>query len=106
MRDLDQREISISDLRGKVSLVNFWSTGCPPCRAEIPDLVALQEKYRGQLQIIGVSQDEDSPEVVRRFASEYKINYPIVMLTPELRRLWVLKTSSGLRIVELAAFGC
>src|SRR5215470_8163626 len=86
MRDLDQREISISDWRGKVILVNFWATWCPPCRAEIPDLVALQEKYRGQLQIIGVSQDEDSPAAVRRFASEYKINYPIVMLTPELRR--------------------
>ena len=86
MRDLDQREISISDWRGKVILVNFWATWCPPCRAEIPDLVALQEKYRGQLQIIGVSQDEDSPAAVRRFAFEHKINYPIVMLTPELRR--------------------
>src|SRR5262245_14219230 len=86
MRDLDGREISSSDWRGKVVLVNFWATWCPPCRAEIPDLVALQEKYRGQLQIIGVSQDEDSPEAVRRFASEYKINYPIVMHSPELRR--------------------
>jgi thiol-disulfide isomerase/thioredoxin len=86
MRDLDHRELSTTDWRGKVVLVNFWATWCPPCRAEIPDLVALQEKYRGQLQIIGVSQDEGSPEVVRRFASEYKINYPIVMLTPELTK--------------------
>jgi thiol-disulfide isomerase/thioredoxin len=86
MRDLDGREISSSGWRGKVVLVNFWATWCPPCRAEIPDLVALQEKYRGQLQIIGVSQDEGSPEAVRRFASEYKINYPIVMFTPELRQ--------------------
>src|SRR5215470_20090395 len=86
IRDLDHQELSTTDWRGKVVLVNFWATWCPPCRAEIPDLVALQEKYRGQLQIIGVSQDEGSPEAVRRFASEYKVNYPIVMLTPELKR--------------------
>src|SRR5262249_31166936 len=81
MRDLDGREISTSDWRGKVVLVNFWATWCAPCRAEIPDLVALQDKYQGKLQIIGVSEDEGSPEAVRRFASEFKVNYPIVMLT-------------------------
>ena len=86
MRDLDGRQISTSDWRGKVVLVNFWATWCPPCLAEIPDLVALQEKYKEHLQIIGVSQDEGSPEAVRRFASQYKINYPIVMSTPEIRR--------------------
>ena len=69
MLDLDGRQISASDWRGKVVLVNFWATWCPPCRAEIPDLVALQEKYREQLRIIGVSEDEGSPEAVRRFAS-------------------------------------
>ncbi len=86
MADLDKHEISTSDWRGKVVLVNFWATWCPPCRAEIPALVALQEKYRDQLQIVGVSEDEGSPEEVKRFASEYKINYPIVMFTPELRQ--------------------
>ena len=84
MYDLDHRKVSTSDWRGKVVLVNFWATWCPPCRAEIPDLVALQEKYRGRLQIIGVSEDEGSPEEVRRFAADFKINYPIVMSTPEL----------------------
>jgi cytochrome c biogenesis protein CcmG/thiol:disulfide interchange protein DsbE len=86
MQDLDGRQISTSDWRGKVVFVNFWATWCLPCRAEIPDLVALQEKYREQLQIIGVSEDEGSPEAVRRFASEHKVNYPIVMFTPELKR--------------------
>jgi len=57
-RDLDGREISTASLRGKVVLLNFWATWCPPCRAEIPDLIALQEKYRDQLQIIGISEDE------------------------------------------------
>jgi len=85
-RDLDGRDVSSASLRGKVVLINFWATWCPPCRAEIPDLVALQEKYRDQLQIIGISEDEGGPELVRRFAAEHHVNYPIVMTTPELEK--------------------
>jgi len=85
-RDLDGRPVSPVQWRGKVVLVNFWATWCLPCRAEIPALVALQDKYRGRLQIIGVSEDEGSPESVRQFATEFKINYPIVMATPEVRK--------------------
>jgi len=86
MRDLDGHPISPADFRGKVLLVNFWATWCPPCRAEIPDLVALQAKYAGRLQIIGISQDEGSVEIVRQYAAERRINYPIVMMTPELEK--------------------
>ena len=82
--DLDGRSISSNDRRGKVTIVNFWATWCPPCRAEIPDLVALQKKYGDRLQVIGVSQDEGPIEPVKRFAAEQHINYPIVMMTPEL----------------------
>jgi thiol-disulfide isomerase/thioredoxin len=85
-RDLDGREISTASLRGKVVLLNFWATWCPPCRAEIPDLIALQEKYRDQLQIIGISEDEGGPELVKRFVAEHQMNYPVVMTTPELER--------------------
>ena len=88
VHDLDGRTISSESLRGKVTIVNFWATWCPPCRAEIPDLIALQNKYRDQLQIIGVSQDETGPEVVRKFAAEQRMNYPIVMSTPELERIF------------------
>ncbi len=84
MRDLDGRSISPADLRGKVVIVNFWATWCPPCRAEIPDLVALQSKYGDRLQVIGVSQDEGSVDVVRQYAAAQRMNYPIVMMTPEL----------------------
>jgi thiol-disulfide isomerase/thioredoxin len=85
-RDLDGREVSNSSLHGKVLIVNFWATWCPPCRAEIPDLIALQEKYRDQVQIIGISEDEAPVETVKRFVAEHKMNYPVVMLTPELER--------------------
>src|SRR5438132_9935381 len=86
MHDIDGRAISPDSLRGKVVIVNFWATWCPPCRAEIPDLVALQEKYGDRLQIIGVSQDEAGVDVVRRFAADRHVNYPIVMMTPELEK--------------------
>jgi thiol-disulfide isomerase/thioredoxin len=88
MRDLDGREVSLASLRGKVVLVNFWATWCGPCRAEIPDLVALQEKYRDQLQVIGISQDEVPVELVRRFAADHRMNYPVVMSTPEIEKLF------------------
>jgi thiol-disulfide isomerase/thioredoxin len=87
-RDLDGREVSTASLRGKVVLINFWATWCPPCRAEIPDLVALQEKYKDRLQIIGISEDEVSPAVVKRFANEHQMNYPIVMTSPELEKMF------------------
>jgi thiol-disulfide isomerase/thioredoxin len=88
VRDLDGREVSTASFRGKVVIVNFWATWCGPCRAEIPDLVKLQEKYRNQLQIIGVSEDEAPPETVKRFAQEYHVNYPVVMTTPEIEKLY------------------
>ena len=77
--DLDGKTISMADLKGKVVLVNFWATWCPPCRAEIPDLVRLQEKYRDKLVVLGISEDEDaSPQEVKAFGAEQKMNYPIV----------------------------
>jgi len=87
-RDLDGRDVALASFRGKVVLINFWATWCPPCRAEIPDLVALQEKYRDQLQIIGVSEDEAPADVVKRFVEEHHVNYPIVMASPEIEKLF------------------
>ena len=86
--DLDGRQISSNSLRGKVVLVNFWATWCAPCRAEIPDLIALQQKYRDHVVVIGISEDESPVETVRAFALEQKINYPIAMTTPELAKVF------------------
>jgi len=87
-RDLDGHSLSSASFRGKVVLINFWATWCPPCRAEIPDLIALQDKYRDRLQIIGISQDEVPPDVVKRFVADHGINYPVVMTSPEIEKLF------------------
>ncbi|MEO6238910.1 MAG: TlpA disulfide reductase family protein [Vicinamibacterales bacterium] len=86
--DLDGKPVSLASLRGKVVIVNFWATWCPPCREEIPDLIALQAKYKDTLQIIGVSQDSGSLDDVRQFARQHGMNYPTIMSTPEIEKLF------------------
>ena len=83
IHELSGKITTMDDLKGKVVLVNFWATWCPPCRVEIPEFIKLQEQHRDRLQIIGISEDDD-PEHVREFVKEAGINYPVVMATPEL----------------------
>src|SRR5215470_50903 len=66
---LDAKLLSLTDYKGKVILLNFWATWCGPCRAEIPDLVELQDKYKDQLQIIGLVVDDDDEDAVKKFTA-------------------------------------
>ncbi len=60
VKDLNGHPISVAALKGKVVLVDFWATWCPPCRAELPNVIATYQKYHGQgFEIIGVSLDSD-----------------------------------------------
>jgi cytochrome c biogenesis protein CcmG/thiol:disulfide interchange protein DsbE len=79
MNDLDGKLISTADLRGKVVLVSFWATWCPPCREEIPMLIDLANRYKDRLQVIGISEDDAPASDVRAFAKRAGINYPILM---------------------------
>lgn len=76
--DLDGVMHEVSEWDGKVLVVNFWATWCPPCLKEIPAFVELQEKYgeRG-LQFVGIAIDR--PEVVRDFVAVMAINYPLLI---------------------------
>src|SRR5215475_7143846 len=85
INDLDGKPISLEEDKGKIVLLNFWATWCGPCRAEIPDLVELQRKYKNQLTIIALATDEDEPAEVKKFAQKTGINYRIGMATDSLR---------------------
>lgn len=78
-KDVNGNELSLEAYKGKVVLLNFWATWCPPCRDEIPEMIELQKRFKDKLQIVGVSMDDSPPDEVRQFAEEMKIDYPIVM---------------------------
>lgn len=77
-KNLDGQDVALSSYKGKVVLLNFWATWCGPCKAEIPAFVELQQQYGDKLAIVGFSVD-DTAEQARAFATQYKINYPILL---------------------------
>lgn len=79
VNDLQGQVVSTAQLHGKVAIVNFWATWCPPCQEEIPEMMELQKEFQGKLQIIGVSMDDGPAEPVKDFADKIGMNYPIVM---------------------------
>jgi thiol-disulfide isomerase/thioredoxin len=86
LHDLSGGVLTPAALKGKVVLLNFWATWCGPCREEIPEMIALQAQYKDSLQVIGISEDEDPPDKVEKFAKKMGMNYPVAMATPELER--------------------
>ena len=81
MPDLSGTEWSISTHRGRVVLVNFWATWCPPCREEIPGFIRLAKSVP-ELDIVGVAMDEGDNGVIRQFAQSAGINYPVLLPPP------------------------
>ncbi len=88
LRTIDGQQIRPAIPAGKIGLVNFWATWCPPCIVETPDLVILQQKYREHLQMIGVSEDEGPLDAVQTFVRTLGVNYPVGLATPEIHRIF------------------
>jgi len=78
LTDLQGRAWRLSDLRGKVVLLNFWATWCPPCRKEMPDLESLYRRFKDQGLVILAISDEDAAKV-RPFVTERGVSYPILL---------------------------
>ncbi|MCX7798472.1 MAG: TlpA family protein disulfide reductase [Melioribacter sp.] len=75
----DGKILKLSDYRGKIVILDFWATWCPPCRKGIPDLIDIKKKYGSKgVEIIGISVDTDTKNEVIPFIKEKGINYPVV----------------------------
>ncbi len=78
IKDMNGKEFNLAGVKGKVVLLNFWATWCPPCKEEIPSFVELQAQYRDQgLVIVGISVD-DTIDQLKPFAREFQMNYPVL----------------------------
>jgi peroxiredoxin len=79
VKDIDGKDVAFSAFKGNVILLDFWATWCPPCRKEIPGLVGLYNTYQSRgFVVLGVSLD-DSPAAVKKFANQFKMNYPVLL---------------------------
>jgi len=92
--DLTGKTVSLTALRGKPVLINFWATWCEPCREEMPALEELSKRAVGRYAVLGVSLDEDAA-AVRAFAKAHKLTFPLMLADR--------KTSSGYAVRGLPA---
>ena len=79
VEDMNGKKIDLASYAGKPLVLNMWATWCGPCKIETPQLMALADKYRARgVAFVGLNVD-DTPEAVRAFADELKVNYPMLI---------------------------
>jgi len=81
----------VAQHKGKVVMLNFFATWCPPCREEIPDLVSLAPKYEGKVVIVGLSVDEDA-SALPAFLKRLKVDYPVYRAGDDVIRAFNVRT--------------
>ncbi len=85
IKDLEGNSFKIEDKKGKVVLINLWATWCGPCRAEMPDLIEMQDKYRDKnFEVVGLNTDDETLEEIKAFAEKMKLNYQLGYADGEL----------------------
>jgi peroxiredoxin len=100
LSDADGKPVRLSDLRGKVVLLNFWTTECPACQVEIPWFVEFQNTYRDRdLIVLGISLDDDGWNSVKPYLAEKNINYPVMVGGNEIARLYGASKSAPLALI-------
>jgi thiol-disulfide isomerase/thioredoxin len=76
LHDLDDKPVALERYKGKPLIVNFWARWCGPCRAEIPELIAIRKAHKGKLEVLGIGI-EDKADAAREFAKAYDMDYPV-----------------------------
>jgi cytochrome c biogenesis protein CcmG/thiol:disulfide interchange protein DsbE len=85
VRDLQGRLLTLADYKGKVLILNFWATWCPPCRVEIPDFIETYKNLKDQgLEVLGLSVDNLPVERLREWIDKAGVNYPVALASPEI----------------------
>jgi cytochrome c biogenesis protein CcmG/thiol:disulfide interchange protein DsbE len=82
LKDLKGRNVSLSHYKGHVVLLDFWATWCPPCQATIPELVSVEQKYRGKgVVVLGIAIDDGGDVAMRlsAFSKDHGMNYPVLL---------------------------
>ncbi len=99
LTSIDGEEITLSKLKGKVVLIDFWATWCPPCRNSIPVFAKLYNKYHDQgFTVLGISTEEKS--VLTRYRDEHNVPYPILLGTKELLRMYEISAIPKMYILD------
>lgn len=85
LTDLAGKPLRLADFKGKLLVLNFWATWCPPCRAEIPDFISMHKEYADRgLAIVGVSVDQLTPSRLKEWVTKAGINYPVALASEEI----------------------
>lgn len=90
--DLQGEKVSLSQFRGKVVIIDFWATWCPPCKASIPHLVDIYRRYNGKgVVILGILLEQSSSSHISRFVADMRINYPVLLGTQEIMETYKVR---------------
>ncbi len=101
LQDLNGKNIKLSDYRGKVVLLDFWATWCPPCRASIPGLEKIHKAYKDKgLVILAVSLDQGGWDSVKSFTTEYGITYIVLKGTDDVSEKYQVRTIPMLLVLD------
>lgn len=101
LQDMSGKTVKLSDYKGKVVLLEFWATWCPPCRASVPGLEKLHNAYKDKgLVVLAVSVDQGSWDVVKSFMTEYGITYTVLKGTDDVAEKYQVRNIPMLLVLN------